>query len=62
MTPIFPKLKIFHQIKASLADRVRTRVKNAGPQFDSFQMEHEIISQFCAPRTSLQNGVIERKY
>ena len=30
-TLTFPKL-IFHQIKASLADRVRTQVKNAGPQ------------------------------
>ena len=31
-------------------------------RFDHFHMEHEMISQLCAPRTSLQNEVMERRY
>ena len=50
--------KLLHKhIKALWLDRGGLFSK-----FDSFHMEHEIISQSCAPRTTLQNGVMKRRY
>ena len=31
-------------------------------RFDHFHMEHQMISQLCALRTPLQNGVMTRSY
>ena len=31
-------------------------------KFDSFHREYKIISQLCAPGTTIQNGEVERRY